>query len=1053
MVTRFSRRLSFFQILLASVMHLHAFLFLLSLLASFSLALHENDVGVVDWHKKLVGVPNTDSKHTAPVFHRAPERIGRNTKSLVLAVTNSNVLAALDSVNGSVAWRYVYEPQDNIVTFQKLRSVVTSLSGIGGATLRSFDALTGELLLEKRLHESESGLLVQPNYLGTFIAFGNTTRDIYTLTNGRTVTYVSSDVDYSNGGDIVWTWVSEDHRQILYSTLLPTDEAIYVVGLASSFASYTLQITALSPTTGKVLSTTSVPSSISNGLDDFVVLSNAIVWLESGVLKSLALTPSLKNKHVSLKNHSFEKITEIGLASQAAFVAVKSGGLGYLVTLEKGNVVLGKEFEASSDSFFSGGFDKDGRSYVSRVSSSAAAQKVGVQVFTPHLAEGKGAMKEYALSFDADTHGTINDVAIDSSNEASTSRLLVTTSTGVVQLWEQDKHVWTREEGLSEVNAAKFVELPELVSVLSGDSGLSNEGFVGRVIRQIKDAKDLPGYILRFVKRFATGSYESATSSATVASPSSSSSEPQLQLPFRDAFGFRQVLVVSTSYGKVYGIDTSNGKIIWSRILGGGAKAVEHGAKVIPVEGKMFVVKTVADLDDDSHNLEAAAPEVILVAKSVSGESITEETLLFHFNALTGNDILGSQSSLRGSPVTSNGFLDAYVLQGQRKKIVVVIDSQFKTYLYPPNAVSEEIFAAAITTGSLSVPLRVDTVHGQRRLVGHQFMSQTDSGRKDAYPTWTLSLPDGQDVQSVIAPIRDPIASIGKVLGDRTTLYKYLNPHIVLVLTAPHSSSSSALHPDGHVHAHCGLYLVDSVKGSVVYKVTLPTERGTCNVKATFTENWLVYHYYDGEYQGTGQTKGYKIVTVELYEGKQVDEKTKSSELSSFSDKMMDITAYQQAYVYPHAISAIAHTSTKFGITSKDIIVAHANNNIQSLSRRLLNPRRPVGRKPSSGEQEEFLIQYEPVIPDDPRKVLSHNYDVSNTRSIITSPALLESTSLVFAYGLDLFLTRVAPSNTFDVLSESFNKVQLVLTVTGLAVAILITRPMVKRKKLRERWY
>ena len=46
---------------------------------------------------------------------------------------------------------------------------------------------------------------------------------------------------------------------------------------------------------------------------------------------------------------------------------------------------------------------------------------------------------------------------------------------------------------------------------------------------------------------------------------------------------------------------------------------------------------------------------------------------------------------------------------------------------------------------------------------------------------------------------------------------------------------------------------------------------------------------------------------------------------------------------------------------------------------------------------------------------------VAKIRKVMTSPALLESTSLVFAYGLDLFFTRVAPSNTFDVLSESFN--------------------------------
>ena len=52
-----------------------------------------------------------------------------------------------------------------------------------------------------------------------------------------------------------------------------------------------------------------------------------------------------------------------------------------------------------------------------------------------------------------------------------------------------------------------------------------------------------------------------------------------------------------------------------------------------------------------------------------------------------------------------------------------------------------------------------------------------------------------------------------------------------------------------------------------------------------------------------------------------------------------------------------------------------------------------------------------------------------------------------------MFSSRVAPSGTFDVLSEDFNKVQLVFTVLGLGVAIVVTRPMVKRKKLREKWY
>lgn len=164
-----------------------------------------------------------------------------------------------------------------------------------------------------------------------------------------------------------------------------------------------------------------------------------------------------------------------------------------------------------------------------------------------------------------------------------------------------------------------------------------------------------------------------------------------------------------------------------------------------------------------------------------------------------------------------------------------------------------------------------------------------------------------------------------------------------------------------------------------------------------------------------------------------------------------------------------AKTQADYG---QKCVVASRNNRVQSFPRRLLNPRRP-SKKPTAEEQEEGLIQYEALLPDDPRRVLSHNYEVgiftlfpenllcilplstqvANIQRIVTSPALLESTSLVFAYGLDMFLTRVAPSGTFDVLSENFNKVQLVLTVAALAVGIMVAKPMVQRKRLREKWY
>ena len=51
----------------------------------------------------------------------------------------------------------------------------------------------------------------------------------------------------------------------------------------------------------------------------------------------------------------------------------------------------------------------------------------------------------------------------------------------------------------------------------------------------------------------------------------------------RDPFGFRQILVVATAHGKVFGLDASNGEIQWSRGFGLGW-AAEIGGAVTPVK-------------------------------------------------------------------------------------------------------------------------------------------------------------------------------------------------------------------------------------------------------------------------------------------------------------------------------------------------------------------------------------------------------------------------------------------------------------------------------------
>lgn len=160
-----------------------------------------------------------------------------------------------------------------------------------------------------------------------------------------------------------------------------------------------------------------------------------------------------------------------------------------------------------------------------------------------------------------------------------------------------------------------------------------------------------------------------------------------------------------------------------------------------------------------------------------------------------------------------------------------------------------------------------------------------------------------------------------------------------------------------------------------------------------------------------------------------------------------------QTYQIPEAISKMAVTQTRQGITSRQLLVVLAESNaIVGIPYGALDPRRPVNRDPTKDEQMEGLMKYSPVIEFDPRWYLNHQREVIGIEDIVTSPALIESTSLVFAYGLDLFGTRLSPSFRFDILGKDFNKFQMLATVAALAAATLIVAPLVMRKQVNTRW-
>lgn len=240
------------------------------------------------------------------------------------------------------------------------------MSGPGGATLRTLDVLTGELIHETRLHSPSLGALLEPNHLGTFIAYGvdaSDHYDLFVLTNGHTVNHLSGTT-----GTIKWTWTSPDQRSVpilnpisshtddvysslvVYSNLVVTPSAIYVVGLAKSFASYTLHVTSLSPSDGEVLSSANIPSSILDGLTGFLTLTTEsphLIWLELGSIKTFPLVPTLKGKATTLKDAAYKQILDVGLNPYGRIVAIKADGSGSVIKLEGNGMKSIWDFEGS----------------------------------------------------------------------------------------------------------------------------------------------------------------------------------------------------------------------------------------------------------------------------------------------------------------------------------------------------------------------------------------------------------------------------------------------------------------------------------------------------------------------------------------------------------------------------------------------------------------------------------------------------------------------------------------------------------------------------------
>ena len=313
---------------------------------------------------------------------------------------------------------------------------------------------------------------------------------------------------------------------------------------------------------------------------------------------------------------------------------------------------------------------------------------------------------------------------------------------------------------------------------------------------------------------------------------------------------------------------------------------------------------------------------------------------------------------------------------------------------------------------------------------------------------WYFPLPTGQNIISISsANPSETIASIGKPLGDRTVLYKYLNPNAILVLASEVTT------------INLSVYLLDAISGALLYSTHHSSVDFSRPISSLVSENWFTYSFSTFP-NSTFFSRGHHLVMAECYESELPNDRGPLGASQNYSAVVPPLATpgslkpniISQTYQIPEEITRMTSTQTTQGISSRELVATLSHSKgIVSIPHYVLDPRRPVD-KPTSQQAEEGLIQYNAVIEFDPKWYLTHFNEVLGIEHMISSPSDMESTSLVFAYGLDVFGTRVAPSFAFDILGPSFNKVQLVLTVVALTAGVFVVAPLIARKQTNQLW-
>jgi hypothetical protein len=957
-------------------------LFLTFTILPITLAVYADEAYHVDYHHQLLGIPQP---HTT-FFHR-PRPLDKAT--LLYTLSDLGVLGAVNPGTGDIVWRQFLAGDngtDNKGFLRQVEGESTIVSAIGGR-VDSWDAMSGKEDWGNIFDGVAKDLEVMETAAG-----GVAAKDILALFDegGKAVLRKLKGAN----GDVAWEYRdNSDDVPLQVSTNIRN---VFLVSLHGSWGGYNLKVTSLDPATGKKMSeyTLSTKGDVHSSEDVLLVGANSaapiIAWTDK-TLKTLRVNILGKSgdlQSLTLKESDGDvvKVTLHAphlVQSQPHFLVHSQSAVSNRADVFHIDLKTGsinKEYELPK-------FPGPGAISVTSQDSNVYFTRLTEDEVILVSSASHAILGRWPVMVEKDHGSLIHGVSevVKRTADAYSIRSAVFTTSEEWVLVRNGAEAWSRPEGLSGAVAAEWAEIPEsetLAQTLQAEAHSNPlSAYIHRVNRHVEDLQYLPEYLQELPKRLLSSILPGETS---------------LQTPgtlVRDTFGFNKLVILATHRGSVYGLDVGNhGRVVWSQ------KAFK-----LPKDKRLDVKGIWAETVRGMTTIRGSEGEYVLV-RTATGEIV--ETINPGSWPLTSTVVVDSASGKWVLPIGTDGDPGDIPSEWAPKDLVVVLGA------------SGEIRG-----------LKFETIG------------------TNAHPAvqWVFHPAAGQRVTNVVSrPAHDPVASIGRVLGDRSVLYKYLNPNVVLVTSVSEAASTASL------------YLLDSVSGEILYSTSHEGVDTTQPITSALTENWFAYSLWSDVLTTTSSlpaSKGYQIIISELYESEVPNDRgsfgttdnSSSLEPSTIPNTEPAIPfVLTQSFLIPEPISHMSVTQTRQGITTRQLVcMLSFSHSIVGIPRTILDPRRPVGRDPTSAEMEEGLFQYQPTIDFDPKFIITHKREVFGIRNVITSPALLESTSLLFAYGIDIFGTRVAPSAAFDILGKGFNKLSLVATVLALGVGVAVLAPMV----------